>query len=105
MTSVTSQLPGLFFKLLYSQTLPLLPRPTLFIKNWSKNVQPFGPGILNLMCPVPKAGKGERHPAYVSHQEPASVLCELLGNKENPPHCFSAAPSSAFSGKLVSDFD
>lgn len=97
--------PRTVFKLLYSQALPLLPRPTLFIKNWSKNVQPFGPGILNLMCPVPKAGKGERHPAYVSHREPASVLCELLGNKENPPHCFSGAPSSAFSGKLVSDFD
>lgn len=75
MTSVTSQLPGLFFKLLYSQTLPLLPRPTLFIKNWSKNVQPFGPGILNLNVSCSQ-GRQRRKTSCLRKPSGAS-LCSL----------------------------
>lgn len=89
MTSVTSQLLGLFLNCCIFKPFLTAQASGLFIENWSKNVQPFGPGILNLMCPCSQGR--QRGKTYLGSASclskpsgASSAPCELSGNKENP---------------------
>lgn len=84
--SVTSQLPRTVFKLLYFQAPPYCPGPTgSSLRTCLRVFSPFGPGILNLTCPVLKGGNWERthlgSASSVRQQEPAPAPHESLGHK------------------------